>query len=66
MACKDLIAIYGRLGLIVAVFALVIGIVAEPILPSLGSISVVVSKQKTDPANQLRLTPAALGVDEQG
>jgi hypothetical protein len=66
MVRKDLVAVYGRLGLIIAAFALVIGIVAEPILLRLRSASVTISEQKTDPAPQLRPIPAALVVDEQG
>lgn len=45
MARKDLMAVYGRLGLIMAAFALVVGIIAAPILPKFGTPAVVAAPE---------------------
>jgi hypothetical protein len=66
MASKDLMALYGRLGLIIAAFALITAIVAEPLLPRFWSSSVTVAEQQPNPVRPMRPIPAALTVDEQG
>jgi hypothetical protein len=45
MKRKDLLALYGRLGLVVAAFALITGIVAAPLLPRTLSPTAVVAQR---------------------
>jgi hypothetical protein len=58
MTSKDLIAVYGRVGLTIAAFALVAGIIAAPILPKFGSPAVAVSKPQDEPTFRSFITPA--------
>jgi hypothetical protein len=57
---KDLVAAYARIGLIIAAFALVTGIIASPILPRFGSPAVVAAKQPFEPTFDRAITPASL------
>ncbi|WP_230530860.1 hypothetical protein [Microvirga roseola] len=65
MARKDLVALYGRLGLIVAAFAFIASIVAGPILQRLWLSPVTVSEHSTEPVFRLP-EPVALQVESQG
>ncbi len=60
MTRKDLVAVYGRAGLVIAAFALVAGIIAAPILPTLGSPAVVASAPQGEPALRSLVTWASL------
>jgi len=60
MTCKDLVADYGRIGLAIAAFALVAGIIAAPVLPKLGPSPVAASKVQDEPAARSLITPANL------
>lgn len=66
MARKDLMAVYGRLGLIVAAFAFIAGIVAGPLLQKIWSPSLTVSERHELPALRLPVVPATLVSDKQG
>ena len=61
---KDLVAAYARMGLIIAAFALITGIIASPILPRFGSPAVVASKQHFEPAFHRAITPASFRTDK--
>jgi hypothetical protein len=61
---KDLVTAYARIGLIIAAFALVTGIIASPILPRFGSPAVVASKQHQEPAFHRVITPASFQTDK--
>ncbi len=58
MTRKDLVAVYGRAGLVIAAFALVAGIIAAPILPKFGSATVALSKPQDEPTFRSLVTPA--------
>ncbi|MPR10691.1 hypothetical protein [Microvirga tunisiensis] len=58
MTRKDLVAAYGRVGLAIAAFAFVAGVIAAPILPKFGSSAVAVSKPQDEPTFHPLLTPA--------
>ena len=60
MTRRDLVAVYGRFGVIIAAFALIAGVVAAPILPNPGTSSVVASKPHYEPDLRLPVTPASL------
>jgi hypothetical protein len=64
MTYKDLVAVYSRVGLTIAAFALVAGIVAAPILPKLGPSAVVVSGLQSKPTLRSLVTPASLKTNE--
>jgi hypothetical protein len=61
---KDLAAAYVRIGLIIAAFALITGIIASPILPRFGSPAVVASKQHQGPAFHRTITPVSFQTDK--
>jgi hypothetical protein len=61
---KDMVAAYARIGLIIAAFTLVTGIIASPILPRVGSPAAVASKQHQGPAFHRAITPASFQTDE--
>jgi hypothetical protein len=61
---KDLVAAYARIGLIIAAFALITGIIASPILPRVGSPGVVASKQHQERAFHRVITPASFQTDK--
>ncbi|MCB5173694.1 hypothetical protein ACFOYU_11810 [Microvirga sp. GCM10011540] len=56
-------ATYWRIGLTVAAFALIAGIIAAPIFPKLGSPDVVASTPHQGPAPRLPVSPASLQTD---
>ena len=60
MIGRDVIAVYGRVGLIIAAFVLVAGIIAAPVLEKLGPSSVVASKPQDEPTFRSLVTPASL------
>jgi hypothetical protein len=60
MVRKDLVAAYGRIGLIIAAFVFIAGIIAAPILPKFGSPVVAASKPHHEPSLRLPITPASL------
>jgi hypothetical protein len=59
MTRKDLVAVSGRVGLTIAAFALIAGIIATPILPKLGSYVVAGSKRQDEPTFRPLVTPAS-------
>ncbi|WP_457093948.1 hypothetical protein [Microvirga sp. P5_D2] len=59
MTRKDLLAAYGRVGLTIAAFALVAGIIASPILTKFGSPAVAVSTPQDEPPFRSLVTPAS-------
>jgi hypothetical protein len=59
MTRKDLVAVSGRVGLTIAAFALIAGIIATPILPKLGSSAVAGSKRQDEPNFRPLVTPAS-------
>ena len=61
---RDLVAAYARIGLIIAAFTLITGIIASPILPKFGSPAVVASKQNYEPAFHQAITPASFRADK--
>jgi hypothetical protein len=63
MTRTDLISVYGRIGLIIAAFVLIAGIIAAPILPRFGSPVVTASKPQHEPAFRPLITPASLEVN---
>jgi hypothetical protein len=63
MARRDLIAGYGRAGLIIAAFVLIAGIVAAPILPKTGTPTAIASKPYHEPNQLLPITPASFQKD---
>jgi hypothetical protein len=60
MTRKNLMATYGRIGLAIAAFALVTGIIAAPVLQKLGPSPVVASKQQDEPTFRSLVKPANL------
>jgi anti-sigma-K factor RskA len=60
MTRKDLVAAYGRVGLAIAAFALVAGIIAAPVLQKLAPSPLVASKQQDEPTFSSLVTPASL------
>jgi hypothetical protein len=60
MMGRDLIAAYGRAGLIIAAFVLIAGIIMAPILPRVGSPVVTASKLHHEPTFRPTITPASL------
>ena len=60
MMGRDVIAVYGRVGLIIAAFVLVAGIIAAPVLEKLGPSPVVASKPQDEPTFRSLVTPASL------
>ena len=60
MMGRDLIAVYGRAGLIIAAFVLIAGIITAPILPRFGAPVVTASTPQNEPAIRLPITPASL------
>ena len=60
MTRKDLVATYGRIGLAIAAFALVAGIIAAPVLPKLGPSPIVASKSQDEPTLRSLIAPANL------
>jgi hypothetical protein len=60
MTRKELVAIYGRVGLTIAAFALVTGIIVAPVLQKFGPSSVVASKPQDEPTFHYLTTPASL------
>jgi len=60
MARKDLVAVYGRVGLTLAAFGLVAGIIAAPILPKFGPSAAAVAKPQAEPTFRPLITPASL------
>ena len=63
MTRKDLMAMYERIVLTVAAFALITGIIVAPILPKFGSPDVVASAQHQEPTPRLPISPASLQID---
>jgi hypothetical protein len=59
MTRKDLVAVYGQVGLTIAALALVAGIIAAPILPKFGSPAVAVAKTQDEPTFRSLVTPAS-------
>lgn len=66
MMRKDLLALCGRLGLIVAVFAFIAGIVAGPLVQKVWNPQITVSEQDSGPALQPLQAPVELVADKQG
>jgi hypothetical protein len=60
MTRSDLITAFGRVGLTIAAFALVMGIIAAPILPKFSSPAVAVSKPQDKPAFRSLFMPVSL------
>ena len=60
MMGRDLIAVYGRAGLIIAAFVLIAGIITAPILPRFGAPVVTASTSQNEPTIRLPITPASL------
>ncbi|KLK89471.1 hypothetical protein AA309_31165 [Microvirga vignae] len=63
MTGRDLIAVYGRFGLIIAAFAFIAVIIAAPILPKSRTSAVVASKPHYDLDLHLPITPASFKRD---
>jgi hypothetical protein len=63
MERRDLITIYGRMGLIMAAFVLIAGIIAAPILPKIGTPTALASKPHQEPNLLLPMTPASFHKD---
>jgi hypothetical protein len=61
MALKDMLSLYGRIGLIVAAFAFVAGIVAGPVLEKILFSELEVTERSTPPA----LPPADMPSERQ-
>jgi hypothetical protein len=59
MTRKNLVAVYGRVGLTIAAFALIAGIIAAPILPKFGFSAVAMSKPQDEPTFRPLVTPAS-------
>lgn len=57
---RDLMTIYGRLGLTIAAFALIVGIIVAPILPRLGPSAVAMTTPKNELTFRPLITPASL------
>jgi hypothetical protein len=66
MALKDLAALYGRVALIVVVFAFVAGIIAGPVLQKVGLRSAVTAAQDQAPVPELIRTKAVTAAGGQG
>lgn len=66
MARKELMALYGRLGLIVAAFAFIAGIVAAPLLQRAWFSDLTVTEHNSEPALLLPKTPVAFTTEKQG
>ena len=60
MMGRDVIAVYGRVGLIIAAFVFIVGIIAAPVLEKLGPSPVVASKPQDEPTFRSLVTPASL------
>jgi len=60
MMGRDVIAVYGRAGLIIAAFVFIVGIIAAPVLEKLGPSPVVASKPQDEPTFRSLLTPASI------
>ncbi len=60
MTSKDLVAVYGRLGIIITAFVLIAGVIAAPILPKFGSPTVAMSKPQNEPPFRSLVTSASL------
>ena len=60
MTRRDLIAAYGQVGLAIAAFALVSGIIAAPLLQKFGPSPVVASKPQDEPTFRSVVTPVSL------
>jgi ABC-type spermidine/putrescine transport system permease subunit II len=58
MTRNDLVAVSGRVGLTITAFALVVGIIAAPILPRFGSSAVAGSKRQNELTFRPLVTPA--------
>ena len=63
MERRDLITIYGRMGLIIAAFTLIAGIIAAPILPKTGIPTAIASKSYQKPNLLLPITSASVHKD---
>jgi hypothetical protein len=63
MTRRDLIAAYGQLGIIIAAFVLIAGIIAAPILPKSATSAVIASKPHYQPDLHLPITPASFKRD---
>jgi hypothetical protein len=66
MVRKDLMALYGRLGLVVVAFAVVAGIIAGPLLQRVWSTQITVTEQRNAPAPSLPQAPIHLVADKEG
>jgi hypothetical protein len=66
MARKDLVALYGRLGLIVAAFALVAGIIGGPLLQRIWSPHRMEAEQRDGSALRMPKPPVTLAAEKQG
>jgi len=66
MMLKDLAALYGRIALIVVVFAFVAGIIAGPVLQKAGFRSSVTVARDQAPVPELIRTRAVTGAGGQG
>jgi hypothetical protein len=64
MTSRDRCVAYGQLGLIIAAFVFVAGIIAAPILPKSGTSAVVASKSHYEPDLHLPITPASFKRDQ--
>jgi hypothetical protein len=60
MMGRNMIAVYGRAGLIIAAFVLIAGIITAPILPRVGAPVVTASTSQNEPTIRLPITPASL------
>jgi hypothetical protein len=63
MTRRDLIAAYGRAGLIIAAFVFIAGVIVAPILPKSGTSAVIASKPHYEPDLPLPITPASFKRD---
>ena len=66
MPGKNLMALYGRLGLVVVAFAFVAAIVAGPLLQKLWSTEVAVTERSNAPDLRLQAPSANATEEEQG
>jgi hypothetical protein len=66
MARRDLMAVYGRLGLVVAVFAFVAGIIAGPLVQKVWPSRVTVTEHSEKPALRLPKPQTVLAAEQKG
>ncbi len=66
MAFKDMLSLCGRIGLIMAAFAFVAGIVAGPLLEKVWSSRLTITERGSPPAPALPKAPAGAPPEKQG